>query len=134
MCTTKIFVKSVSTQIMSKCPNYVSQPIKWEILSVLLIAFPSGVIPCVITLHTTLSVLLSTYRHSVQEIQDDRQHVWNCNTLRQSGYLRKLLTLTYTEQTSTLQLLRKGSNCGNASPSLASILGPFSQSQLFAFT
>ena len=41
MCTIKKFVKSVSAQIMSKCcDDGVSQLIKWQIFSVLPIAFP----------------------------------------------------------------------------------------------
>ena len=41
LCTTKKFVKSGSTQIASKyCLDGISQPIKWEIFSVLPILFP----------------------------------------------------------------------------------------------
>ena len=42
LCTTKKFVKSISTRIIYKrCEDGISQPIKWEIFSILPIAFPS---------------------------------------------------------------------------------------------
>ena len=66
MCTTKKFVKCISTQMMPKCEDSVSQPIKREIFNVVPIAFPL-LMWCFQLIHSSTLYTLSQATDKSQE-------------------------------------------------------------------